>query len=292
MSDEALIKEFWKLDDTKPVVWFHGKSAEDRDKYLRFVDQRITKDNYNTLYGKIVQFDTILQPVFGNNTTLYRSIVNSLGVSKYYHERRDRTFLRSNFFKVKPNLSLGTNMYMYTKKNMNRVNISAADLDWFFPNKYSLKIGLSLERFRFNITPKVSDDLRNFLEPSRSLINSESGQAELNFVSTKGHLFSKIEGIEDAVEKLIKLGTDFYINESYFLYNKSNFIEKTFITAINKIISIYDFISYFNKKTKNDIFKIIDSEEFLKLLVKKNTLKNSLSFQSTNVSGEKPKLRD
>ena len=42
MSDEALKKEFWKLDDTKPVVWFHGKSAEDRDKYLRFVDQRIT----------------------------------------------------------------------------------------------------------------------------------------------------------------------------------------------------------------------------------------------------------
>ena len=62
-------------------------------------------------------------------------------------------------------------------------------------------------------------------------------------------LFLK-KGIEDAVEKLNKIGIDFYINEIYFLYDKSSFIEQTFITAVNKKISIYGSISYFNKKNQ------------------------------------------
>ena len=42
----------------KPVIWFNGKSAKDRDKFLKFIDTRITKDNYNKLYAKNIQFDT------------------------------------------------------------------------------------------------------------------------------------------------------------------------------------------------------------------------------------------
>ena len=36
------------------------------------------------------------------------------------------------------------------------------------------------------------------------------------------------------------------------------------ITAFNKKISIYGSISYFKKKTENEIFKIISPENFLK----------------------------
>ena len=134
MLNEAIMKEFWKLDDKKPVVWFAGKSANNRDKFLRFIDIRITKDNHNTLYTKNVQFDTIIQPVYSDNNLIYRPIVNYLGVSKYYQERRDINFLRYfNFFKVKLNLTVGTNMYLYTIKERNRTNVYAADLDWFFP---------------------------------------------------------------------------------------------------------------------------------------------------------------
>ena len=93
-NGEALIKEFWKLDDKKPVVLFDGKSAKDRDKFLRFTDTRITKDNYNTFYTKNVQIDTIIQPVYSDNNLIYRCIVNYLGVSKYYQESRDINFLR------------------------------------------------------------------------------------------------------------------------------------------------------------------------------------------------------
>ena len=60
--------------------------------------------------------------------------------------------------------------------------------------------------------------------------------------------FSRKKGIEEAIEKLNKIGTDFYINESYFLYHRSGFIKQTFITALNKTVSIYGSINYFNKK--------------------------------------------
>ena len=77
----------------KPVIWFNGKSAKDRDKFLKFIDTRITKDNYNKLYTKNVQFDIITQPVYSNSNLIYRSIVTYLGVSKYYHEIGDTKFL-------------------------------------------------------------------------------------------------------------------------------------------------------------------------------------------------------
>ena len=81
------------------------------------------------------------------------------------------------------------------------------------------------------------------------------------------------------MEKLNKIAIDFYINESYFLYDKSGFIEQTFITAINKKISIYGSISYFNKKTKNCIIRIINPEEFLKFYVKRH-LKGFFKFSA------------
>ena len=61
---------------------------------------------------------------------------------------------------------------------------------------------------------------------------------------------------------------------------------------LNKKIYIYVSISYFNKKTKNDIIKIIDPEKSLKFYVKNNTLKDSLIFQLTNINGQIPQLRE
>ena len=99
MLNKTLLNEFLKLNNKKPVAWFDGKSAKERDKFLRLIDTRITKDNYNTLYTKNVQFDTIIEPVYGDSNLIYRSIVKYLGVSKYYHERRNPNFLRYfNFF--------------------------------------------------------------------------------------------------------------------------------------------------------------------------------------------------
>ena len=84
----------------------------------------------------------------------------------------------------------------------------------------------------------------------------------------------------------------YFINESYFLYDKSDLIKETYITVLNKNVSIYGSISYFNKKTENEIFKIISPKNLLKFFVNKNTTRNNLSFQLTSISGNVPVLKD
>ena len=64
------------------------------------------------------------------------------------------------------------------------------------------------------------------------------------------------------------------------------------VTAFNKKISVYGSISYLKKKTENEIFKIISPENFLNILVNKDTIKNILSFQLTNIRGNLPTLKD
>ena len=76
------------------------------------------------------------------------------------------------------------------------------------------------------------------------------------------------------------------------MYDKSDLIKETYITALNKKVSIYGSISYFNKKTKNEMFKIISTENFLKFFVNRDTNKDSLSFQLTSISGNLPTLKD
>ena len=228
MLDEKLINEFWKINNDKPAIDFTKEFMVHKDDFIWFVDKRISKNNDNILYSSNVQFEAIIQTVYGNRSILYKLIVNHLGVSKYYHERRDTIFLQYfDFFKVKKNLTLGNNIYLYIKKDTRRVYISRNNLDLVFPYKYSLKIGAVVRGFAFNINPKVNDDLRKFLEPSAGLIIKKSGQEELSSVPTKGYFFSRRKGIEEAVKRLNKIGTDFCINKSYFLYDKSGFIDQT-----------------------------------------------------------------
>ena len=69
------------------------------------------------------------------------------------------------------------------------------------------------------------------------------------------------------------------------MYDESNLIKYTFITTLNKKILIDGSINYFNKKTENEIFRIVSPEEFLKFYVNKDVTRNPLSFQLTNING-------
>ena len=62
--------------------------------------------------------------------------------------------------------------------------------------------------------------------------------------------------VKRAIENYIKKLTISFVNESYFLYDKSNMIEETFITEINKLISVYDSISYCDKNSINEVVEI------------------------------------
>ena len=76
------------------------------------------------------------------------------------------------------------------------------------------------------------------------------------------------------------------------MYNKSELIKETFITELNKKLLVYGSISYCNKKTENEIFKIKTPEKFSKFYVDIDATKNSLSFQLISISGNLPKLKD
>ena len=82
------------------------------------------------------------------------------------------------------------------------------------------------------------------------------------------------------------------INESYFLYDKSNLIKKAFITAINKQLSLYGSFSYFSGKTTVTKLKLINLSDFLKFFIKKRSLKNNISLQLLNVNGSVVKTSD
>ena len=62
------------------------------------------------------------------------------------------------------------------------------------------------------------------------------------------------------------------------MYDESNMTEQTFIKEINKLISVYGSISYFEKKSINEAVEIVSFNNPLKFPVVKNTTKNTLNF--------------
>ena len=181
--------------------------------------------------------------------------------------------------------------YIYTVNQRTTYTIHNSELNWHFPDKYSRKIGISLRGFTFTF-PNLLDLLKNQIEPSQDLINKERNTEETSSVPTQNSFFPEQKASEDSIKNYKNAPISSFINESYFFYNKSDLIKETFITALNKKILIYGSISFFNKKTENEIFKIVSPEEHLKSFVNRNTTKNSLSFQLTNINGNIPKLKD
>ena len=71
-----------------------------------------------------------------------------------------------------------------------------------------------------------------------------------------------------------------FINESYFLYDKSNLILDTFITTLNKKNSIYGSLSYFQGKTEEKQIILLSAGNFLKFLVKKKYSKRQIEISA------------
>ena len=83
-----------------------------------------------------------------------------------------------------------------------------------------------------------------------------------------------------------------FINESFFLYDKSNTIKKTFISALNEQLSIYGSFSYFSGNTSIKKLKLLDVSNSLKFLVEKKALKEDLKLQIAYVNGKEVETED
>ena len=107
-------------------------------------------------------------------------------------------------------------------------------------------LGFSVDGFKFTF-PKCQGDLQGLLIPSSELINKTEAEAK-DFASKDIFKLAQEMLVKTAIDNYIKKLTINFINQSYFVYDKSNFTKETLIMEINKIISIYGSGSYFGKK--------------------------------------------
>ena len=83
----------------------------------------------------------------------------------------------------------------------------------------------------------------------QDLMNKDRNTKQTS-AQTQNSFFPDQNVIEDSIKNYKNIPIKYYINESYFLYNKSDLIKDRFITALNKKRSLYHSISYFNKKNR------------------------------------------
>ena len=83
-----------------------------------------------------------------------------------------------------------------------------------------------------------------------------------------------------------------YVNESYFLYDKSNLIKRTFVTGINKQLSLFGSFSFFSGKTEAKNLQLVAADSLLKFLIDKKSLKKNLKFELKHVNGSEVKTSD
>ena len=161
--------------------------------------------------------------------------------------------------------------------------------DVYLPEFYSYDLTYHVGGFIFTL-PK-GNDLQNLLTPKDNLINEPTPE-EIKLFSKGIFKLPQETLARTAIDNYIKKLAISFVNESYFLYDKSNIIEQTFITEINKLISVYGSTSYFNKKAVNEIVQKISFNNPLKFLLSRDTIKNTLDFQLTKIDGNLPKLND
>ena len=161
-----------------------------------------------------------------------------------------------------------------------------------FPKKWFKNIGYTIDGFSFTLKD-APDNLKDVLNPSDELIND----GENNNIEVVDKTFT-VELIFNEKELLAKIAeykaipTKNFINESFFLYDKSNTIKKTFITALNKQLSIYGSFSYFSGNTSIKNLKLLDVSNSLKFLVAKKALKEDLKLKIAYVNGKVVEIED
>ena len=129
--------------------------------------------------------------------------------------------------------TIGRKLYLYKSESSNITVLHHHLLDWPFPGNYFPTKRLSLQGFYFQFKD-LTNPLKDLLEPSQDLINTESCEEETTTVPTTHNFNPNYKGIDDNIKNYKNTPVAYYINKSYFLYDKSDLIKDIFITAINK----------------------------------------------------------
>ena len=176
---------FWyKKNNSSKKNCNHNKRT--KNSYIRYYSNWLIRKNIGGKFYRVAPTDwTALHPVLSYQTTFYESKVDHLLVPKFFHEKANGNFVGKLKFvrRIDPqpqcfseNKNIGRALYLYKSESSANIHIIYHNnLDRQFPEKYSEKIGLSIRGFDF-IFPNLKNSLEKFIEPSPTLINSESGQ--------------------------------------------------------------------------------------------------------------------
>ena len=99
---------------------------------------------------------------------------------------------------------------------------------------YDLRFGIHGIQFTF---PRIQEGLQELLTPSSQIINKTEAEAK-GFASKDIFKLPQETLIKTAIDNYIKKLSVNFINRSYFLYYKKNFIKERFIPELNKKILI------------------------------------------------------
>ena len=180
--------------------------------------------------------------------------------------------------------------YIYKRrddKEMAQVDVQREDI--YLPEFYSHDLIYHVGGFIFTL-PK-DKHLENLLTPKANLIN-ETAPQKINLLSKNIFKFPQETLVKTGINNYMKKLTVSFVNEIYFLYDKSNLIKQTFVTEMNKLLSIYGSISYFDKKGRNETAQIISFNDPLKFFLSNDTVKNSLDFKLTKINGSRQQIKD
>ena len=156
------------------------------------------------------------------------------------------------------------------------------------PSKWYNSISYTINGFSFKIE-KAPAELKTILDPKDNLIDVDSRIEEINLPDDEKFLTKTEREIANKLSEYRAIPTKNVINESYFLYDKSNLIKKTYITSLNKQIVFYGSFSYFSGKTAVENLTLLSTNNFLKFLIEKKSLKANLKFQLKHINGSEVK---
>ena len=308
-----LIAYLWNpIKITGDVFDFTSLTKKKKKKFISKVFSSIhygkkpNSDNFNFFASFYYNNFAVLFLKSISKYIFHKSRINRLFVRRFYHDRRrDKNFLKHLRFirKHEPRkaflnepIGFGRAKYEYQDDinipNSNATeSLNADDNEFPFPEKFYKNIGFSINGFLFTFN-NAQDDLKIILNPSVGLINDRENNIEVVDKNFTKELFLDEKSLLDKIAEYKAIPTKDFINESFFLYDKSNTIKKTFITALNKQLSIYGSFSYFSGNTAIKNLKLLDIANSLKFLVKKKALKENLKLQIAYVSGSEVKTED
>ena len=104
-------------------------------------------------------------------------------------------------------------------------NVNINTQDWHFPKNFFKSVGYTVDGFKFSF-PKVKTAIKDILNPTKNLLNIENGLEDSSNSFSSELFFPSKENIEDKIAEYNNFPTKDFVNESYFLYNKSNLIRK------------------------------------------------------------------